>query len=243
MERQKMKPLNVVLVHGAWTDGSSWTGVTQRLQKEGQFVTATQHSLASLNADVATVRGVLANQNGPTILVAHSFGGAIVTKLGADAPNVAGLVFVAAFAPDQGESMKGLIESGPQPASAAALRLDKQGFFWLDRDGFIKYFAPDVNPAWAQALSAAQKPIAASEFFDTELFGPPAWKMLPAWYLVTENDQMIPPDAQRLMAKRMGATISSVTSSHVAMISHPDVVTALIVKAAEAVQVAMPAGN
>jgi pimeloyl-ACP methyl ester carboxylesterase len=238
-----MKLPNIVFVHGAWADGSSWSGVIQRLQKAGFDATAAQMGLASLAADVATVRGVLANQSGPTILVAHSFGGAVVTKLGVDAPNVVGLVYVAAFAPDKGESMKSLVSSGPQPAGAAAFRPDAHGFFWLDPAGFLKYFAPDVDPDQARVLAAVQKPIAASEFLEEELYGAPAWRTLPSWYLVTENDQMIPPDAQRFMARRMGATISSVPSSHVAMISHPDVVAALVMKAAEAVQMAMPAGK
>ncbi len=226
---------NVVLVHGAWADGSSWSAVIARLQKEGYKVTAVQLPLTALADDVARVRTVLAAQSGPTILVGHSFGGAVITKLGTDAPNVVGLVYVAAFAPAEGESMKDLISSGPQPASAAAIRPDAQGFISLDPEGFVQYFAPDVDPVQARILAAVQKPIAASEFLSEEKFGPPTWKTVPAWYLVTENDQMIPPPAQQFMAQRMGATVSSVASSHVPMLSHPEVVANLIMTAAQAV--------
>ena len=226
---------NIVLVHGAWADGSSWSSVIMRLQQAGYTVTAVQLSLNTLDDDVARTRQVLAEQNGPTILVAHSYGGAVITQLGTDAPNVVGLVYVAAFAPDQGESMKSLISSGPQPASAAAIRPDKKGYLWLDPAGFVKYFAPDVDPIQAWVMASVQKPIAASLFLGEQPFGVPAWKGLPSWYLVTEDDQMIVPDAQRFFAARMKAQISSVASSHVPMVSHPDVVSDLIVKAAQSV--------
>ncbi len=226
---------NVVLVHGAWADGSSWNAVIARLQKEGYHVTAVQIPLTTLADDVARVRTVLAAQSGPTILVGHSFGGAVISKLGSDAPHVAGLVYVAAFAPAEGESMKDLISSGPQPASAAAIRPDAQGFISLDPAGFVQFFAPDVDPTQARVLAAVQKPIAASEFLSEEKFGLPTWKTVPSWYLVTEDDQMIPPPAQQFMAQRMGATVSSIKSSHVPMLSHPDVVANLIQTAAQAV--------
>lgn len=225
---------NIVLVHGIWADGSSWSGVIERLQKTGSTVTAVQLDLTSLSGDVARVRQALSVQTGPTILVAHSFGGTVITALGKDTPNVVGLVYLSAFAPDQGESMKALVTAEPQPAIGAAIRPDAQGFLWLDRDGFVEYFAPDVNPTQARVLAAVQKPIAASEFMDENPFGEPAWKSLPSWYLVTEQDQVVPPVAQRFMAKRAGATIREVASSHVSMISHPDVVTELILTAAHA---------
>ncbi len=227
---------SIVLVHGAWADGSSWSGVIQRLQSAGYKVTAVQIPLTALADDVARTRQVLAAQSGPTILVGHSYGGAVITQLGTDAPNVVGLVYVAAFAPDEGETAKGLTSGDPQPAGAAAIRPDAQGHLWLDPDGFVKYFAPDVNRAQARVLAAVQKPIAAGTFLGEEPFGPPAWRSLPSWYLVTTNDQMIPPDAQRFMAQRMKATISTVASSHVPMVSHPDVVANLIIKAAQAAQ-------
>jgi pimeloyl-ACP methyl ester carboxylesterase len=131
--------------------------------------------------------------------------------------------------------MKGLINGGPQPAGAAAIRPDAQGVLWLDREGFVQYFAPDVDHTHAQVLAAVQKPIAAAAFLAEEPFGVPAWKGLPSWFLVTEQDQMVPPDAQRFMAQRAGATISSVASSHVSMISHPHIVAKFIQAAAEAV--------
>jgi pimeloyl-ACP methyl ester carboxylesterase len=225
---------NIVLVHGVWADGSSWSGVIERLQKTGATVTGVQLDLTSLASDVAKVRQTLQTQTGPTILVAHSFGGAIITALGKDAPNVVGLVYLSAFAPDQGETMKALVTAEPQPAVGTAIRPDAQGFLWLDRKGFVEYFAPDVNPTHARVLAAVQKPIAASEFMDETPFGEPTWKSLPSWFLITEQDQVVPPAAQRLMAQRAGATTREVASSHVSMISHPDVVTELILTAVHA---------
>jgi len=225
----------IVLVHGAWADGSSWNAVIERLQKAGYRVTAVQLGLNSLDEDVKRVRDVISEEQFPVLLVGHSFGGTVITALGKDAPNVIGLVYVAAFAPDQGESMKSLTSAGPQPESASALRPDKQGNLWLDPDGFVKFFAPDVNEVQARVLDAVQKPIAASELLEDQPLSDVAWKTLPSWYLVTEKDQMIAPDAQRFMAQRMKATISSVSSSHVPMVSHPDVVADLIMKAAQAI--------
>ena len=228
-----MRATNVVLVHGAWADGSSWSGVIERLLSAGYSVTAVQLDLTSLANDVARVRQVLMAQTSPTLLVAHSFGGVVITELGKDAPNVVGLVYVSAFAPDEGETMKALITEGAQPSGGAAIRPDACGLIWLDRNGFVQYFAPDVDPTQARVLAAVQKPIATRSFLGEEPLGEPAWKTLPSWYLITEQDQMIPPDAQRYMAQRAGATISSVASSHVSMLSHPDVVAALIVRVAE----------
>jgi len=223
---------NIVLIHGAWADASSWSGVIRRLQKAGYQVTAVQLGLVSLDDDVARTRGVLASQTGPTLLVAHSYGGAVITQLGPDAPNVVGLVYESAFAPDEGETMKALINGGPQPAGATAIRPDKQGYLWLDPDGFMKFFAPDVNPVEARVMEAVQKPISAGTLLGDEKFGPPAWKSFPTWFLITENDQMLPPAAQRLFAKRMNATVTSVAGSHVSMVSHPDAVADFIMRAA-----------
>lgn len=235
-KKKSMSATNMVLVHGAWVDGSSWSGVIERLQKAGYTVTAVQLDLTGLSEDVERVRQVLSAQTRPTILVAHSFGGAVITKLGKDTPNVVGLVYVSAFAPDEGETMKGLITGGPQPAGGAAIRPDEYGYIWLDRNGFVQYFAPDVEPAQARVLASVQKPIATNSFLGEDPFGEPAWKSLPSWYLVTEQDQMILPDAQRFMAQRAGATISSIAASHVSMLSHPDVVATLIVRVAELVE-------
>ena len=232
---------NIVLIHGAWADASSWSGVIRRLQKAGYQVTAVQLGLASLEDDVARTRGVLASQTGPTLLVAHSYGGAVITQLGADAPNVVGLVYESAFAPDEGETMKALINGGPQPAGASAIRPDKQGYLWLDPAGFLKFFAPDVNPVEARVMEAVQKPISAGTLLGDEKFGPPAWKSFPTWFLITENDQMLPPAAQRLFAKRMNATVTSVAGSHVSMVSHPDEVADFIMRAALTVRLTMNA--
>jgi pimeloyl-ACP methyl ester carboxylesterase len=225
---------NIVLVHGAWADGSSWSGVIQRLQQADYYVTAVQISLDSLDNDVARTREVLAEQTGPTILAGHSYGGTVITQLGTNAPNVVGLVYVAAFGPDEGESMKALAAGGPPPASSEAIRPDKQGYLWLDPAGFLKYFAPDVEPTQARIMASVQKPIAASTLLGDTAIVKPSWKGLPSWYLVSTDDQMIPPDAQRFFAQRMGATTVSVASSHVPMVSHPDVVADLIIQAAQA---------
>ena len=227
---------NIVLVHGAWADGSSWGDVIQRLQEAGYYVTAVQNPLSSLMDDAAATRRVLAAQTGPTILVGHSYGGAVITKLGKDAPNVIGLVYVAAFAPDTGETMRGLTSSGPAPVGSSAIRPDASGYLWLDREGFVKYFAPDVDLTQVRVMAAVQKPIAAAALTGTDVFTDPTWRLLPSWYLVAEGDQMITPDAQRFMAARIGATVSSVGGSHVPMVSHPDEVATLIMKAAQAVQ-------
>ena len=231
-----MRATNVVLVHGAWADGSCWSAVIERLQQASYGVTAVQLDLTSLSEDVARVRQVLSAQTSPTMLVAHAYGGAVITGLGRDIPHVVGLVYVAAFVPDEGEIMKRLIIEGPQPAGGAAIRPDEYGLIWLDRAGFVQYFAPDVDLIQARVLASVQKPIAISSWLGEEPFGEPAWKGLPSWYLITEQDQMILPAAQYFMARRTGATISSVASSHAAMVSHPDVVATLILQAVASVQ-------
>lgn len=229
-----MKSLpNIVLVHGAWADGSSWSGVIERLQRAGYNVTAPQFPLTSLAADVARLREVLAVQTGPTIVVGHSYGGQIITALGTDAPHVVGLVYIAAFGLDQGESLQALLSQGPPTPALAHLRNDAQGFAWIPQSDFVKLFAADVDPVKANVMYAVQQPIAVSAL--GEVMGTPSWKTLPSWYLVAKDDQAIPPDLERLFAKRMGATTVEIESSHVAMVSHPDAVTNLIMKAAHAV--------
>jgi pimeloyl-ACP methyl ester carboxylesterase len=224
---------NIVLVHGAWADGSCWSGVVERLQGEGFQVRAPQFPLTSLADDVARLRQVIEFQNGPTIVVGHSYGGQIITALGSDAPNVVGLVYVAAFALDEGESLGALLSQGPVTPALAHLFTDSRGFGWLSEDDFVNHFAGDVEPAAARVMYAVQQPLASSAF--TDMMGVPAWKSLPSWYLVSQNDEAIPPDAERQFATRMGATTVEVPSSHVAMVSHPAEVTDLIEKAAEAV--------
>ena len=226
---------NIVLVHGAWADGSCWSGVVERLQADGYHVTAPQFPMTALAADVARLRQVLELQDGPTVVVGHSYGGQIITALGADAPNAAALVYVAAFAIDQGESLGGLLSQGPVPPAVANQFIDKQGLGWLPEDDYVNHFAADVDPVRARVMHAAQQPLAASTFGD--VMGDPAWTHLPSWYLVATEDQAIPADAQRLFARRMDAVTTEVTSSHVVMVSHPDETAQLIKKAAEVVAV------
>jgi pimeloyl-ACP methyl ester carboxylesterase len=223
---------NIVLVHGAWADGSCWSGVIERLQADGYHVTAPQFPLTALADDVARLRHVLELQDGPTVVAGHSYGGQIVTALGADAPNAAGLAYIAAFGLDEGEALGALLSQGPTPPALEHLSTDKQGFGSLSEDDLVHHFAADVDPVRARVMYAVQQPLAGSAF--TDVMGVPAWTSLPSWYLVAANDEAIPPDAERLFASRMGATTVEVASSHVAMVSHPDETTQLIKTAAEA---------
>ena len=225
---------SIVLVHGAWADGSSWSAVIEHLQAEGYSVTAPQFALTRLSDDVARLRGVLARQNGPTIAVGHSYGGQIITALGTDAPNVVGLVYIAGFGLDEGESIGALLGQAPPSPALAHLDIDQQGFAWLPEDDFVNHFAADVDAVKARVMYAVQQPLHSSALVD--VMGAPAWKSLPSWFLVAEGDQAIPPDAQRQFAPRMGATTVEVSTNHVAMVSHPDEVLQLITTAAEAVQ-------
>ena len=227
---------NIVLVHGAWADGSCWSAVIERLQADGYHVTAPQFPESSLAADVARLRQVLARQNGPTIVAGHSYGGQIVTALGTDAPNVVGLVYIAAFGLAEGESIGALLAQGPPTPALAHLDIDQQGFAWLPEDDFVHHFAADVDPVKARVMHAVQQPLAASALQD--VMGVPAWTSLPSWFLVADNDQAIPPDAERQFATRMNATTIEVASGHLAMVSHPDDVVQLIQTAATTVQAA-----
>src|SRR5271155_2980331 len=183
--------LNIVLVHGAWADGSSWAGVIERLQAAEFKVTAPQFPMSSVADDVARLRQVLALQDGPTVVAGHSYGGHIITSLGNDAPNVVGLVYIAAFALDQGASLGALFEQGPPTPALVHSTTDKEVFVWLSEDYFVNHFAADVEPAKAKVMYAVQQPLAGNTFGD--LMGVPAWKSLPSWYLVAENDEAIPP--------------------------------------------------
>ena len=226
---------NIVLVHGAWADGSSWSAVVERLQADGYTVTAPQFPLTSLADNVARLRQVLARQHGPTLVVGHSYGGQIITALGADAPNVIGLVYIAGCGLDQGESIGALLKQGPPTPAIAHLDVDKQGFAWIPEDDFVGHFAADVDPVKARVMFAVQQPLSWSALDD--VMGVPAWKALPTWFMVAEGDQTIPPDAERLFAKRMGATTVEVASNHVAMVSHPQEVLQLIKTAIHALPV------
>jgi pimeloyl-ACP methyl ester carboxylesterase len=224
---------NIVLVHGAWADGSCWSAVIERLQADGYNVTAPQFPETSLAADVARLRHVLSRQDGPTVVAGHSYGGQIITSLGTDAPNVAALVYIAAFGLDEGESIGALLTQGPPTPALAHLDIDNLGFAWLPEDDFVGHFASGVNPAWARVLFAVQQPLAASTLQD--VMGVPAWKSHPSWFLVAASDEAIPPDAERQFAKRMGATTIEVAAGHLAMVSHADEVAQLVETAAAAV--------
>jgi pimeloyl-ACP methyl ester carboxylesterase len=210
---------NVVLVHGAWADGSCWRDVIEGLQSEGYPVIAPQFPLTSLDDDVARLRQVLSRQTGPTIAVGHSYGGQIITALGTDAPGVVGLVYVAAFALDEGESLGALLAQGPVPPALVHQSVDDRGFVWLAEDDFTKHFAADVDPVTSKIMFAVQQPLASNAFGDA--MGVPAWRSLPSWYLIATEDQAIPPPAQHMFAERMGATTIEVPSGHLAMVSHP----------------------
>jgi pimeloyl-ACP methyl ester carboxylesterase len=227
---------NIVLVHGAWADGSSFSAVIERLQADGYRVTAPQFPESSLADDVARLREVLARQDGPTIVVGHSYGGQIITALGPDAPNVVALVYIAAFGLDEGESIGALLAQGPPTPALAHLDVDEQGFAWLPEDDFVNHFAADVDPVRARVMHAVQQPLSWSAL--DEVMGPPAWKSYPSWFLVADGDQAIPPDAERQFAARMGATTIEVPTNHVAMVSHPDEVVRLVETAAQAVRAA-----
>ena len=227
---------NIVLVHGAWADGSCWSTVIEQLQSRGYNVTAPQFPESSLADDVARLRQVLSRQGGPTVVAGHSYGGQIMTALGTDAPNAVALVYIAAFGLDEGESIGALLAAGPPTPALAHLDIDEHGFAWLPKDDFVNHFAADVDPVKAKVMYAVQQPLAATAFGD--VINVPAWKSLPSWYLVAGNDQALPPDAQRMFAKRMNASTVEVPSSHVAMVSHPDDVAKLIEMAAKALPVA-----
>ena len=224
---------NIVLVHGAWADGSSWSGVIERLQAGGYHVIAPQFPLTALADDVTRLRQVLDRQDGPAIVAGHSYGGQIMTALGADARNAAGLVYIAAFALDQGESLGGLLSQGPVTPALAHMITDARGFTWLSEDDFVGHFAADLDPVQAKVMYAVQQPLATSAF--TDVMDVPAWKTRPTWYLVAADDQALPPDAERLFATRMGATTTEIPASHLAMVSHPQDVAQLIQTAAQTV--------
>jgi len=224
----------VVLIHGAWADGSSWSAVIGQLQAEGYKVMAPQFPLTSLADDVARLRQVLALHDGPTVLVGHSYGGQIMTALGADAPNVVGLVYIAAIGLDEGESIGSLVAQGPVTPALAHRFADSSGFEWLSQDDFVNHFAGDLDPLKARVLYAVQQPLAVAAIND--VMGVPAWKSLPSWYLVATDDEALPPDAEREFATRMGATVTEVPSGHLAMISHPEDVAKLIVSALDGPQ-------
>ncbi len=222
---------NVVLVHGAWADGSCWSSVTAALQAKGFNVIAPQFPETSTEDDVARLRQALARVEGPTILAGHSYGGQIITALGPD-PKVVGLVYVAAFGLDEGESIGKLLSGGPPTPALANLIVDEQGFGWLPEDDFVDHFAGDLDPAQARVLWAAQQPISLSVF--EYVVGTPTWKETPSWFVVATADEAIPADAERQFAARMGATTVEVDAGHLVMVTNPDTVVDLVERAADA---------
>jgi pimeloyl-ACP methyl ester carboxylesterase len=220
---------NVVLVHGAWADGSSWSKVIPKLVSRGLNVTAVQLPLNSFADDVAAVKRAIALEDGPILLVGHSYGGAVVTEAGTDA-KVAGLVYVAAFAPDAGESAGSLLGSAPPAPMANELRPDANGFLKLTKKGVFEDFAQDLSEVEKQILFVAQAPTSDQSLGGT--VSTPAWKSKSSKYIIATADRAIPPSLEATMAKRINAETISLTASHVAMLSHPDEVVSLMVKAA-----------
>jgi pimeloyl-ACP methyl ester carboxylesterase len=220
---------NVVLVHGGFVDGSGWEGVYKILAKDGYHVTVVQNPTISLTDDVAVTKRALAKQDGPAVLVGHSYGGAVITESGTD-PKVKALVYIAAFAPDAGESVSALL-SKPTPGYAAPPILPPvDGYLFLDRAKYASAFAADVKPAEAAFMADSQVP------WNVDCLNGkitvPAWKSKPSWYLLTKDDHMIPPPLQAMMSKRAGATVTETAGSHAIYVSNPKVVADIIEKAA-----------
>lgn len=227
--------LNIVLVHGAWADGSGWSKVIPILTEAGYSVSATQHPLTSLADDVEITRRLAEKQQGPTLLVGHSYGGAIITEAAHLCPNVVGLVYIAAFAPEVGESIAILSSMGTPPPGSAAIRPDQYGRLWLDREKFAESFCQDVDEMEALVMSITQKPWSVKCFEDK--ITDAGWKRLPAWYQVSADDRMIPPEAEHFMAERIHAKETLVLpASHVPFISKYREVADFILKAAKAVE-------
>ena len=222
---------NIVLVHGGFVDGAGWEGVYKILKKQGYNVSIVQNPTLSLADDVKVTKRVLAAQDGPAILVGHSYGGAVITEAGND-PKVAALVYVTAFAPDKGESVATLIKDPPPGAPVPPILPPQDGFLFLDKKAFPASFAADVEPEKAAFMADSQVP------WGVEALGgaisEPAWRTKPSWYLVVTEDKMIPPDAQRAMSKRAGSKVVEVKGSHAIYVSQPKVVAALIEEAATA---------
>jgi pimeloyl-ACP methyl ester carboxylesterase len=224
---------NIVLVHGGFVDGSGWEGVYSILKKDGYNVSIVQNPTISLKDDVAATKRILAAQDGPAILVGHSYGGAVITEAGND-PKVAGLVYITAFAPEKGESVATLIQNPPPGAPVPPILPPQDGYLFLDRAKFPASFAADVNAEKAAFMADSQVPWG-MEALNGKI-SEPAWKAKPSWYLIVTDDKMIPPDAQRSMSKRAGSTVVEVKGSHAIYVSQPETVADLVEKAAESVK-------
>jgi len=226
------KLVNVVLVHGGFVDGSGWKDVYKILKRDGYKVSIVQNPTLSLAGDVAATKLILAAQDQPVILVGHSYGGVVITEAGND-PKVAGLVYIAAFAPDKGESVAALIKDPPPGAPVPPILPPQNGYLFLDNAKFAASFAGDVDPEEAAFMADSQVPWGVDALGGT--ISEPAWKTKPSWYLVSTDDRMIPPPAQRFMSERAGATVVEEKGSHSIYVSQPKAVAALIAKAAESV--------
>jgi pimeloyl-ACP methyl ester carboxylesterase len=226
---------NIVLVHGGFVDGSGWESVYSILKKDGYNVSVVQNPTISLEGDVTATKRILAAQDGPAILVGHSYGGAVITEAGND-PRVAGLVYITAFAPDKGESVATLIKDPPPGAPVPPILPPQDGYLFLDRAKFPASFAADVDAEKAAFMADSQVP------WGVEALGgkisEPAWKTKPSWYLIVTDDKMIPPDAQRFMSRRAGSTVAEVKGSHAIYVSQPKAVAALVEQAAKSVKTA-----
>jgi pimeloyl-ACP methyl ester carboxylesterase len=220
---------NVVLVHGGFVDGSGWQGVYESLSRDGFQGSIVQNPTLSLQGDVEATKRIIDAQDGPVVLVGHSYGGAVITEAGTH-PNVAALVYICAFAPDKDESVNTLISGFPADAPQPPILPPKDGFLFLDRDKFHASFAADLPARQAAFMADSQVPWGVDALGDqvTE----PAWRSKPSWYLITAEDRMIPPPAQRTMAQRTGATVSEVAASHSVYLSQPEAVATLIAQAA-----------
>jgi pimeloyl-ACP methyl ester carboxylesterase len=226
-----MKP-SIVLVHGAFADGSSWKGVIPILEKDGFTVTAVQNPLRSLPEDVATTKRVIDAQKGDVVLVGHSYGGAVITDAAAGSSKVKALVYVAAFAPDVGESLGGLIEKYPPSDLGSSVAPDSAGFLYINRTKFREVFAHDVSEDQTSIMAATQKPIAATAFGEPVTTA--SWKNISSWYIVCTQDRAVNPELERFMAKRIKAQITELKASHVPFISQPEAVAEVIKAAANA---------
>jgi len=225
----------VVLVHGGFVDGSGWQEVYRRLKKDGYSVSIVQNPTLSLEDDVDAARRIIDAQDEPVILVGHSYGGAVITEAGND-PNVAALVYIAAFAPDAGESVNTLIADPPPDAPVPPILPPRDGFLFLDRDKFHDSFAADVPDDLAEFWADSQVPWGVDALGGT--ISEPAWRSKPSWYLVASEDRMIPPPAQRAMAERAGSTVTEISGSHSIVLSHSAEVAGIIEQAASGVMAA-----
>lgn len=228
------KNLNIVLVHGAWGDGSHWQHIIPALHKKGYKVRSVQNPLTSLEEDVQKTKDLIDAQDGKVLLVGHSYGGSVISGAG-NHDKVVGLVYIAAFAPDKGESLGSIFARREQPAGGASIYPDNKGFLWIKYDEYHKSFCQDLNEEDSLVMSLAQRPIHSKCFGDEA--GEPAWKNKPTWYQVSDHDNMIPPETQKEMADRMNPKkVIHLEASHASLASHPKGVLEIILEAAKSLE-------